>query len=133
MLFHKSGNSRFILFLVVGTIALIQTARLASAASPSPSRHKAQAPSTAATPDAPAETPLKAVEVSVVKIFSTSRYPDLNKPWMKQAPSESSGSGVVIEGKRILTNSHVVRYAGRIEVQESAAIAAGNARVCGRD
>jgi S1-C subfamily serine protease len=53
----------------------------------------------------------------VVKIFSTARYPDLYKPWMRQAPSESSGSGVVIEGKRILTNAHVVRYASQIQVQ----------------
>ena len=55
----------------------------------------------------------------MVKIFSTARYPDLYKPWMRQAPSESSGSGVVIEGKRILTNAHVIRYAGQIQVQAS--------------
>jgi hypothetical protein len=48
------------------------------------------------------------VENSVVKIFATVRYPDPQKPWSKQAPSEISGSGVVLEGNRILTNAHVV-------------------------
>jgi hypothetical protein len=56
-----------------------------------------------------AEAP--ALENSVVKIFSTMRYPDPFKPWTKQAPSEATASGVVIEGKRILTNAHAVLYA----------------------
>jgi S1-C subfamily serine protease len=57
----------------------------------------------------------------VVKVFSTVRHPDPFKPWTKQAPSEISGSGVVIEGKRILTNAHVVLYASQVQVQASAA------------
>jgi len=57
------------------------------------------------------------VRRSVVKIFTTSRDPDLAAPWNKQKAEESSGSGVVIEGNRILTNYHVVRYASRILVQ----------------
>jgi S1-C subfamily serine protease len=62
-----------------------------------------------------------AVENSVVKVFSTMRYPDPFKPWTKQAPAEATGSGVVIEGKRILTNAHVVLYASQVQVQASAA------------
>ena len=50
------------------------------------------------------------VENSVVKVFTTARRPDVYKPWTKLAPSEMTGSGVVIEGKRILTNAHVVQY-----------------------
>jgi len=57
------------------------------------------------------------IENAVVKIFATNRYPDVFKPWTKQAPQEVTGSGVVIEGKRILTNAHVVLYANQIEVQ----------------
>jgi S1-C subfamily serine protease len=57
------------------------------------------------------------VESSVVKVFSTVREPDLLKPWTKQSSVESSGTGVIIEGKRILTNAHVVLYAGQIQVQ----------------
>src|ERR1035438_2120564 len=62
-----------------------------------------------------------ALENSVVKIFSTMRYPDPFKPWTKQAPSEATASGVVIEGKRILTNAHVVLYASQVQVQANAA------------
>src|ERR1700736_1118197 len=64
---------------------------------------------------------LPALENSVVKIFSTMRYPDPFKPWTKQAPSEATASGVVIEGKRILTNAHVVLYATQVQIQANAA------------
>jgi S1-C subfamily serine protease len=61
------------------------------------------------------------VENSVVKVFSTMRYPDVWKPWTKLAASEVSGSGVVIEGKRILSNAHMVLYAGQVQVQANQA------------
>src|SRR5258707_14652093 len=32
-------------------------------------------------------------------------------------PTEVSGSGVIIDGKRILTNAHVVLYASEVQVQ----------------
>jgi S1-C subfamily serine protease len=60
------------------------------------------------------------IESSVVKVFATIRYPDPFKPWTKQAPTEVSASGVVIEGKRILTNAHVVLYATQVQVQANA-------------
>jgi S1-C subfamily serine protease len=62
-----------------------------------------------------------AIENSVVKIFATARYPDPYKPWTKQSPDEATGSGVVIEGKRILTNAHVVHYASQLQVQANQA------------
>src|SRR6202142_1523256 len=65
-----------------------------------------------------AEVP--ALENSVVKIFATMRYPDPFKPWTKQAPTEVTASGVVIEGKPILTNAHVVLYATQVQVQANA-------------
>ncbi len=65
----------------------------------------------------PAAAAKAAVENSVVKVFSTMRYPDPYKPWTKQAPRESTGTGVIIEGKRILTNAHVVLYASQVQVQ----------------
>jgi S1-C subfamily serine protease len=58
---------------------------------------------------------------SVVKVFSTIRLPDPVKPWTKQAPLEATGSGVVIEGRRILTNAHVVLYATQVQVQANEA------------
>ncbi len=79
-------------------------------------------PSVAARADEPAKAPATeakagAVENSVVKVFATMRYPDAYKPWAKQAPSEATGTGVIIEGKRILTNAHVVLYASQVQVQ----------------
>lgn len=74
-----------------------------------------------ASPGAAASTPpagsAAAVENSVVKVFSTMRFPDPYKPWTKQGPRESTGTGVIIEGKRILTNAHVVLYASQVQVQ----------------
>jgi S1-C subfamily serine protease len=62
-----------------------------------------------------------AVENSVVKIFSTMRYPDPYRPWTKQSPTDVTGTGVVIKGKRILTNAHVVGYASQIQIQANQA------------
>jgi len=70
---------------------------------------------------APADAKPDAVENSVVKVFSTVRYPDPYKPWAKQAPTEVTGSGVVIEGKRILSNAHVVMYASQVQIQANQA------------
>ncbi len=61
------------------------------------------------------------IENSVVKIFSTVRYPDPYRPWTKQSPEDFTGSGVVIEGKRILTNAHVVGYASEVQIQANQA------------
>ena len=63
--------------------------------------------------DGPNASPSK----SVVKIFSTHTGPDMAEPWKKRSPQEASGTGVVIDGKRILTNAHVVSYAASIRVQ----------------
>jgi S1-C subfamily serine protease len=70
---------------------------------------------------AAAETKADAVANSVVKVFSTMRYPDLYKPWSKGSPSDATGSGVIIEGKRILTCAHVVLYASQVQIQANQA------------
>jgi len=54
---------------------------------------------------------------SVVKIHATRREPDFVRPWAKATAQETSGSGVIIEGKRILTAAHMVLYAGQLFVQ----------------
>jgi S1-C subfamily serine protease len=66
-------------------------------------------------------SPPPPIENSVVKVFATLRQADPFKPWTKQAPSEVTASGVVIEGRRILTNAHVVLYATQVQVQANAA------------
>ena len=75
--------------------------------------------STVSTAAAPAIAPN--IENAVVKVFSTLRAPDPSKPWAKAAPQDITGSGVVIEGKRILTNAHVVGYASQVQIQASQA------------
>jgi S1-C subfamily serine protease len=54
---------------------------------------------------------------SVVKIHTTAKGPSVFQPWRKQPPRESSGTGVIIDGNRILTNAHVVAYATQVYVQ----------------
>jgi len=63
----------------------------------------------------------RSVEDSVVKVFSRRSLPDSYRPWASQSPQEITGSGVVIEGKRILTNAHVVSYSRQIQIQANEA------------
>jgi S1-C subfamily serine protease len=57
------------------------------------------------------------VRNSVVKIFTTFRAPDPMRPWLKQQSRDASGTGMVLEGERILTNAHVVQHAVQVQVQ----------------
>ncbi|KAL9456711.1 hypothetical protein AB3S75_005854 [Citrus x aurantiifolia] len=45
---------------------------------------------------------------SVVKIFTVSSSPNYGLPWQNKSQRETTGSGFVIPGKKILTNAHVV-------------------------
>jgi S1-C subfamily serine protease len=56
-------------------------------------------------------------EDSVVKITSVLRVPNPVRPWTKQNPMEVGGTGVVIDGKRVLTVAHLVTYAEEIYVR----------------
>jgi S1-C subfamily serine protease len=81
-------------------------------AAPEQTAPEAKSPS---APPAPAAA--DAVSASVVRIMSNVRLPDLTRPWTRMPARKSYGSGVVIEGKRILTTAHLVQYAAEIEVQ----------------
>ncbi len=65
---------------------------------------------------------------SVVQIISTLRYPDRFQPWSKKSPFSASSSGVVIEGKRILTTANAVAYASELQIKGNQA-----GRQCQRD
>jgi len=65
----------------------------------------------------PAVLAADGIEASVVKLIVTKREPDYFRPWTKAAAEKVSGSGVVIDGKRILTNAHVVLHASQVFVQ----------------
>ncbi len=99
-------------FVVLKSISflLVTGAMVLSAAAPGKDE-----PSQAASPST--QPSVDSVQKSVVKVFATVRMPDPFKPWSKQSPQDYSGSGVVIAGKRILTNAHVVLYANLIQVQ----------------
>jgi S1-C subfamily serine protease len=56
-------------------------------------------------------------EQAVVKILNFSQQPDWKEPWRFSQVNQSSGSGFVIEGKRIMTNAHVVSWSKHILVQ----------------
>lgn len=57
------------------------------------------------------------LQESIVRVLATQRYPSYLRPWVKRPPRQTSGSGIVIEGKRILTNAHVVMHATQVYVQ----------------
>jgi S1-C subfamily serine protease len=59
------------------------------------------------------------VASSVVKLDVVSDPPDLSSPWQTEGIELSGGSGVIIEGRRILTNAHVVESAVSIEVKRA--------------
>ena len=99
-------------FLAAGLLSSSTILRAAEAGSETPGGNAAATPS---------EGKSSAVENSVVKVFSTVRYPDPYKPWTKQAPAEYTSSGIIIEGKRILCNAHAVLYASQVQVQPNQA------------
>ena len=61
---------------------------------------------------------LEAIQDSVIKIYTTQAEPDYFTPWRLLTPRQSSGSGSVIAGKRILTNAHVIANASYIQAQK---------------
>ncbi|HDZ09954.1 S1C family serine protease [Pseudohongiella sp.] len=61
---------------------------------------------------------IREIESSIVKIYTTSAAPDYFTPWRLMTPSQSSGSGAVVAGNRILTNAHVVANASYVQVQK---------------
>jgi len=58
-----------------------------------------------------------AITQSIVKIIATHNHPDYDSPWQRHGIHTVTGSGAIIEGKRILTNAHVVADQTLVEVQ----------------
>jgi len=54
---------------------------------------------------------------SIVKIIATHNHPDYESPWQRHGIHTVTGSGAIIDGKRILTNAHVVADQTLVEVQ----------------
>ncbi len=66
---------------------------------------------------------------SVVQLFVYADPPDLALPWQTEGASLYGGSGVIVEGNRILTNAHVVENAVGIEIKRADASEKFPARV----
>lgn len=69
-----------------------------------------------AVEDLPVET-LPDVRDSIVKIYTVQNQPDYYNPWSMQGMRSATGSGSIIEGKKILTNAHVVSDETFIQVR----------------
>lgn len=54
----------------------------------------------------------------VVRVFATTQEADHDSPWQTRSPSSSTGSGVVIAGRAILTGAHVVADATFLQIQK---------------
>jgi len=109
----SSPAFRFARISIASACLTLATLRAQEPAASVPAPEPA-APAVAAKPE---ESKTSRIENSVVHIFSTVSRPEFTKPWAKASPQEIAGSGVIIEGKRILTNAHVVLYAKDVQVQ----------------
>jgi S1-C subfamily serine protease len=67
---------------------------------------------------ADAQKSIERLKDAVVKIHTTSTPPDYFTPWRLLNANQSSGSGSVISGNRILTNAHVIADATYIQAQK---------------
>lgn len=71
------------------------------------------------TVNAVSDKEIQRLKNAVVKIYTTSAGPDYFTPWRLLNAKQSSGSGAVIAGNRILTNAHVVADARYLQAQKS--------------
>src|SRR3990167_4594120 len=57
-----------------------------------------------------ARAPVSASEIgdAVLKVFVTSNQMDFYRPWQSQGSTSTTGSAVVLQGNKILTNAHVI-------------------------
>lgn len=59
------------------------------------------------------------IKKAVVKIYTVNNRYNYHEPWQMQGQSTFQGSGVVIQGERILTNAHVVSDQTFIQVRRA--------------
>jgi S1-C subfamily serine protease len=59
------------------------------------------------------------VRSAIVKVYTTSQSANYGRPWEMNSQADSTGSGCVIAGNRILTNAHVVSDQTFVQVQRA--------------
>lgn len=57
------------------------------------------------------------IRSAIVKIYTVHNLPDYYNPWNMRGTQNSTGSGCIIDGRRILTNGHVVRDQTFVQVR----------------
>ena len=75
-------------------------------------------PLTLGAGDVEAALSVTSARSSVVKIHATFQSDDYSLPWQSSRPASGTGSGFIIEKRRILTNAHVISNAKFLEVQK---------------
>ncbi len=78
---------------------------------------------------APARAGDDALRRSTVQIRFVTREPDWGQPWQFTRQGSGTGSGVVIDGRRILTNAHIVANATYLTVRKAGGVKNYPARV----
>eukprot|EP00921_Rhytidocystis_pertsovi_P008391 GHVQ01013754.1.p1 GENE.GHVQ01013754.1~~GHVQ01013754.1.p1 ORF type:complete len:985 (-),score=224.90 GHVQ01013754.1:166-2859(-) len=61
---------------------------------------------------------LKDVFTSVIKVFTDYTDPNFAQPWQMRRQMKSTGSGFVIDNRRIMTNAHCVAFQNRVLVRK---------------
>ena len=74
--------------------------------------------------------PARDVRDAIVKIYTVHNTPDYCNPWSMRGPYNSTGSGCVITGRRILTNAHVVGDQTFIQVRRYGEARSASRRGC---
>ncbi len=69
------------------------------------------------------------VKDAIVKIYTSHNIPDYQNPWSMRGTFQSTGSGCVIKGRRILTNAHIVSDQTFIQVRRNGSARRYKARV----
>ncbi len=71
----------------------------------------------------------EAVKPTLVKVYAIANPPDLLSPWQALGTEKYVGSGVIIDGQRVLTNAHLVANQVSIEVKRQGMTRRYEARV----
>ena len=113
LVLKQGGTTRFIRMDDVASIAKGEHA----VPDPAPPPVRAVARPASSSPLAAPVMREDPIANSTVRVFTTVSIPDVRKPWAKLPPREETGSGFVIDGKRILTNAHFIEYATDIQIR----------------
>ncbi len=103
---------------VPGTLPSAVTPSAVSPGATSPQPGSAPPPIPQGTPLPEGSETEKALEKSVVQIFTSFQEPNWAAPWIFNLPRRASGTGFLIDGNRIMTNAHVVAWTTQLVIRK---------------